>query len=507
MRARIALPVAGALLLAGCKVGPDYLRPSAPVPAVYKEAGVLWQVAAPADAVDRGAWWTIFRDPALDGFERQIDISNQTLKAADAAFHQAEAIVTQARAGFFPTETLSAAAQRSRGGGGGGSAAVAAAAAASGGGGGGHISNFFSLSEAASWVPDLWGKVWRTVEGDIATAEASAADVANARLTAQGALASDYVQLRVADELKRLLEASVKAFIESLRITRNQFRGGTVDQSAVAQAETQLNSTQAQLIAVGVTRAQLEHAIAVLIGKPPADFSIEPTTEVISIPAIPPELPSVLLERRPDIAASERQMASANEAIGVAETAFFPTLTLTGESGVQSSFLSTLFTAPSRVWSVGGSLAQTVFDAGLRHAQVEQERAVFDAAVANYRQTVLTGFQQVEDQLASQRILADQAKVQDAAVASAREAERIINNQYLAGTVAYTSVIVAEQTALANAETAVNIRQSRLVAAVALIQALGGDWNASQLPDKARIETDYPLNFLPGPPPDANPRF
>jgi NodT family efflux transporter outer membrane factor (OMF) lipoprotein len=372
---------------------------------------------------------------------------------------------------------------------------------------GGNISNFFAMNETASWTPDLWGKIRRTVEGDVASAQASAGDLASARLAAQGALASDYMQLRVADELKRLLETSVKAFTESLRITRNQYRGGTSDQSAVSQAEAQLESTRAQLIAVGVTRAQLEHAIAVLTGKPPAEVTIGPVDSVLAVPEIPADVPSALLERRPDIAAGERRVAAANAQIGVAEAALYPTITLTGTSGTQSSMLRHLLSEASRVWTVGSTLAETVFDAGSRQAQVLQARYVYDETVANYRQTVLSSFQQVEDELAAQRVLADQAKAQDAAVASAREAERIINNQYLAGTVAYTSVIVAQTTALADAETAVNIRQSRLVASVALIQALGGGWDASQIPSRDQIETDSPLNFNPAPPPDANPRW
>ncbi len=294
---------------------------------------------------------------------------------------------------------------------------------------------------------------------------------------------------------------------KSLRITQNQYRSGTADQSAVSQAQAQLESTRAQLVAVGVARAQLEHAIAVLIGKPPAGFSIPPTQQAIAIPAVPGELPAALLERRPDIAAAERRMAAANAQIGAAEAAFFPNITLSSQYGFAAAMIEKLLTAANRVWSFGGSLAETVFDAGLRQALVEQQRAVYDQTIADYRQTVLTGFQQVEDQLSALRILADQAKAQEAALAAAREAERIINNQYKAGTVAYTSVVVAETTALGDAETVVNIRQSRLVASVALIQALGGGWDASQLPGRDQIEGDMPLNFNPLPPADAAPRF
>src|SRR5216684_9249115 len=287
--------VATVVVLSACTVGPDYRQPSAPVPALYKEAG--WKVGEPLDAIDRGAWWSVYDDPVLDGLERQIDISNQNLQAAEAAFRQAEWIVAQARAGFFPTATVNASAQRSRGGG----AAGSGTTPVGGGGGGGRITNFFSTSTAASWTPDLWGRVRRTVESNVASAQASAGDLASARLSAQGTLTSDYLQLRVADELKRLLNAAASYYAESLRITRNQYHSGTADQSAVSQTEAQLESTQAQAIAVGVTRAQLEHAIAVLIGKPPAEFSILPTEAVIAVPAIPSEMPSALLERRPDI--------------------------------------------------------------------------------------------------------------------------------------------------------------------------------------------------------------
>ena len=475
------------LTASGCTVGPDYRRPPAPIPAAYKDAG--WEPARPADAIDRGAWWSVFRDPLLDGLERQIDVSNQNLKAAEAAFREAEAIVAQARAGYFPTATVNAEAQRSRSA------------------GSGHIANFFSVTEAASWVPDLWGKIRRTVEGNIASAQASAGDVASARLAAQGQLASDYVQLRIADELKRLLDAAVQAFGESLRIAQNQYNAGTAAASDVAQARTQLESTRAQAVAVGVLRAQLEHAIAVLIGKPPAELTIAPVAAVPPLPEIPAGLPSTLIERRPDIAAAERRMAATNAQIGVAEAAFFPTVTLSADAGTAAATLGKLLSASSRLWSFGSTLVQTIFDAGTRHAQVEQARAAFDAAVADYRQTVLSGFQQVEDELAALRILAQQAAAEDIAVASAREAERIIFNQYKAGTVAYTNVVVAQTAALSNAETALNVRQSRLLATVALIQALGGGWEAGQLPGTERIERDSPLNFSPLPPADAVPSF
>jgi NodT family efflux transporter outer membrane factor (OMF) lipoprotein len=496
-------PRAGAIVaaaaLSACTVGPDYLRPSAPVPASYKEARPQpgWKLGQPSDAINRGGWWAIYNDPVLDALERRIDISNQNLKAAAAALRQSEELVAEARSAFFPTGTLNFQAQRSRSS---GSASSGAGSSSFVVGNGGRIGSFFQQTVTGSWTPDLWGQIRRTVEVNVATAQASAADLASARLSAQGTLAGDYLQLRIADELKRLLDTSAKDYAESLRITQNQYRSGTTDQSAVSQAEAQLAATQAQSIATGVARAQFEHAIAVLIGVPPAALTIAPIDVVIQVPDIPPGVPSALLERRPDIAAAERTMASGNAEIGVEVAAFYPTITLSADVGTNAASLNKLFTETGEFWSLGGTVAETLLDAGLRNARVQQAIAVFDQDLANYRQSVLTAFQQVEDQLAALRIDADQAKVQDAAVAAAREAQRIINNQYLAGTVAYTSVIVAEQTALADAETALSIRQNRLVASASLVQALGGGWNAEELPSRGLIDNAAPLNFNPLPP-------
>jgi NodT family efflux transporter outer membrane factor (OMF) lipoprotein len=490
-----------AAVLSACAVGPDYVRPDAPVPAQYKEARARpqpgWKIGQPSDAINRGVWWAVYNDPVLDGLERRIDISNQNLKAAAAALLQAEWIVAEARAGYFPTGAVNFQAQRSRSG---GSASSGVGSSSFVVAGGGRIGSFFSDSVNASWTPDFWGQVRRMVEANVATAQASAADLANARLSAQGTLAGDYLQLRIADELKRLLDQSAADFAESLRITRNQYAAGTASQSDVSQAEAQLQSTQAQAIATGVTRAQFEHAIAVLIGVPPAELTIAPTDVVDAVPEVPAGLPSALLERRPDIAAAERIMASANAQIGVEVAAFYPTITLSADAGTSAASLNKLIGAAGEFWSFGANLVETVFDAGLRNARVQNAVAVFDQDLANYRQTILTAFQQVEDQLAALRILAEEQKVQDAAVASAREAVRVLNNQYLAGTVAYTSVIVAEQTALGDAETALTIRQNRLVASASLIQALGGGWNAAQLPSRGSVEDAAPLNFNPLPP-------
>lgn len=499
---RLGAAAAALLLVAGCEVGPDYHRPPAPVPAAYKEAAAAegWKVGQPQDAIDRGAWWRVYRDPLLDQLERQVAVSNQTLKADEAAFRQAEALVAEARAGLYPTLTLSGQAQRSRSGGGRGGGGVVGGGF--GGGGGGFISNSFSLTGDASWTPDIWGSVRRAVEASVANAQVSVGTLAAARLSAQGTLATAYMELRIADDLKQLLDESATAYAQALQITRNQYKAGTVAQSDVAQAQAQLEQTRAQAIAVGVSRAQFEHAVAVLIGKPPAEFSIAPMKEMIPIPSIPPGVPSALLERRPDIAVAERQMAAANAEIGVADAAFYPNVTLSADYGVASALLSKLFTAGSRVWAFGSTVGQTLFDAGLHQARLAAARATYDETVANYRQTVLSAFQQVEDELAALRILAQQSAAQGRALAAARQAERIIFNQYRAGTVAYTSVIVAQATALSDAVSVVNIRQTRLVDSVALIQALGGGWDAAQLPGAATIEGDEPLNFSPFPAPD-----
>jgi NodT family efflux transporter outer membrane factor (OMF) lipoprotein len=498
-RRSFAGALAAGAALSACTVGPDYHRPIAPVPAQYKEAQPPpgWKLGQPKDMVNRGAWWAIYDDPVLDRLERRIDIANQNLKAAAAALRQSEEIVAEARAGFFPTGTANFQAQRSRSG---GSASSGTGSSFVSSSSGSRIGSFFSDQVAASWTPDFWGQVRRQVEANVASAQASAADLASARLSAQGTLAGDYLQLRIADELKRLLDSSATAYAESLRITQNQYRSGTADQSAVSQAQAQLQATQAQAIATGVTRAQFEHAIAVLIGVPPADLSIAPTNYTLQIPQVPPGLPSALLERRPDIAAAERAMGSANAEIGVEVAAFYPTITLSADAGTAAANFLKLAGETGEFWSFGGTLAETVFDAGLRSARVQEAVAVFNEDLADYRQTVLTAFQQVEDELAALRILAQEATVQDTAVAAAREAVRVLNNQYLAGTVAYTSVIVAEQTALGDAETALTIREDRLVASASLIQALGGGWNTAQLPSGEAIENAAPLNFNPLPP-------
>jgi NodT family efflux transporter outer membrane factor (OMF) lipoprotein len=462
--------------LAACSVGPNYKRPTASVPASFKEIDG-WKPGQPQQAASGTAWWSVYNDPLLDDLEKQIDISNQTLKASEAAYRQASALLQEARAAFFPTVGVDASAVRS-GTAGGGTRGQAT------------FKSQFQTTGNLSWEIDVWGRIRRQVEASYASAQASAADLAAARLSAQSALATDYLELRINDELKRLLDATADADQKSLEITQNRYAQGTAAKSDVAQALAQVEGVRAQMINVGVQRAQLEHAIAVLIGKPPADFSIAPMPLDQGVPVVPPGVPSTLLERRPDIAAAERAAASANAQIGVAIAAYYPAITLSASYGLVSSAIQNLFRASNAVWSVGPQLAETAFDAGLRSAQVAAARASYDQTIANYRQTVLAAFQQVEDELAALRILERQAEVQDRAVKASEEAEALILNQYKAGTVAYTSVITAQTVSLGDKQTALSILQSRLVASVVLIEALGGGWTAANLPSHDQIRSD-----------------
>lgn len=450
------------LLLAACEVGPDYHKPPVETPPAYKELDG-WKQGTPQQAGSDTAWWSIYDDPVLDGLMRQIDISNQNLKASEAAYREALALTAQARSNLFPTISANASAQK-----------VSVAGTTS--------QSVISVAGGLSWELDIWGAIRRSIESASANAQASGADLAAARLSAQGSLATNYFELRVADELQDLLDAEVVAFEHSLKITQNKYDAGTAAKTDVAQAETQLEQTRAQAINVGVGRAQFEHAIAVLIGKPPAELTIAPVKFSMAPPPVPVGVPSELLERRPDIAAAERTMASANAQIGVAISSFYPTINLTGSYGFTGLALDGLFAASNAVWAVGPQLALTVFDAGNREAQVEQARATYDQNVALYRQTVLTAFQQVEDQLAALRILEQEAVVQDRAVAAALLAERLTLNQYEAGTVDYTTVITAQTNSLNNQQTALTVMQSRILANVSLVEALGGGWTTAQMP-------------------------
>jgi NodT family efflux transporter outer membrane factor (OMF) lipoprotein len=479
-RAALAAALAATLFLAACEVGPDYHRPSAPVPAAYKEAQG-WKPAEPQLAASRGPWWSVYNDTVLDGLEREVDVSNQTLKASEAAYRQAAALVREANAGLFPTVTSTASAQRAQSGGTSRSTTTGATIQP-------RVANSFALSGTGTWDLDLWGRIRRTIESDVANAQASAADLAAARLSAQASLATAYFNLRAADQLQRLLNDTVAAYQHTLDIVRNQYDVGVAARSDVASAETQLESTRALSINVGVQRALYEHAIAILVGKAPADFALPPTGLTETVPVMPTGLPSTLLERRPDIAVAERDMASANALIGVAQSAYFPDVSLSAAFGYASPVVGQLFSAANQLWSFGGAATETLFDAGARSAEVDAARAVYDQTVATYRQTVLAGFQQVEDELATLRILEQQAEVEGIAVKSAEEAVRLTLNEYKAGTIAYTTVIIAQAAALGDEQTALAIRQNRLVASVTLIEALGGGWEASQLPNRDQID-------------------
>jgi len=476
LRGRLAWAVCATCALFGCEVGPNYVRPPAETPAAYKEA-VPFKPAVPQDQEPRGNWWEVFKDPKLDALIVQVEINNQTVKAAEARVREARALTQQARAALFPLVSANASATRSGSRSGNASVDSAGNVVVQRGG----VGNNYNVSLDVSWEIDLWGRIRRTIEAGEATAQASVADLESAKLLAQAQLAEDYFLLRVQDAQIRLLNDTVAAYQLSLKLTNNQYAVGVAARADVAQAETQLKSTQAQAIDAEVQRAQLEHAIAVLIGKAPADFSIASEIVPSEFPAIPTGLPSELLERRPDIAGAERRTAAANAQIGVAQAAFFPSLTLSATGGFQSSVLSQLFSLPSRYWSLGADLAQTIFDAGLRRAQTDQAIATYDEKVANYRQTVLGGFQEVEDNLAALRILQQEAAVQDEAVKAARESLAITLNQYRAGTANYLAVVVVQAVALSNERTALGILGRRLTASVALIQALGGGWNAASL--------------------------
>jgi NodT family efflux transporter outer membrane factor (OMF) lipoprotein len=462
----VALPAA-ALALAACTAGPDYVRPKVDAPAAFKEAGE-WQAAQPRDGAARGKWWEIYGDTQLNALIEQLAVSNQSLLAAQAQYRAASALVEAARASWFPTVSASASATRSRP-----SATTGPVAGAST-----STRTLYSLPVNASWEADLWGRIDRTVESSRAAAQASAADLENVRLSLQAQLAQNYFQLRALDAQRQLLDSTVEAYAKSLEMTRNRYAAGVVSRADVAQAETQLKSTQAQAIDIGVQRAQLEHAIAVLLGKPPAELTLAAAPLSAAPPVIPPGLPAQLLERRPDIAAAERRMAAANAQIGVARAAYFPTVTLSASYGLQSASRSDWLTAPSRFWSLGPALAETLFDGGRRAALGDEAVANYDASVANYRASVIAAFREVEDNLAALRLLEQEAAVQDDAVRAAEQALELTLNQYRAGTVAFLQVVVAQTAALANRRAAADILGRRAAASVLLVKALGGGWAA-----------------------------
>jgi NodT family efflux transporter outer membrane factor (OMF) lipoprotein len=462
-----ALCAAGLILAAGCSVGPDYKRPEIAVPAAFKEdAG--WKVAAPDDGAKRGPWWEVFNDPVLNQLETQVETSNQTVQEAIANYDEARQIVRSDRTGYLPTVSAAGSVQRSR------EPQFLGST---------QPSTQYTAELEASWVPDIWGKLRRTVEADVATAQASAADLALARLSMQATLAQDYIGLRTSDDRIRLLEGAVEAYKRTLKITNNKYAVGVSARSDIITAQTQLDSTRAQLIDAGITRAQFEHAIAVLVGKAPSDITIARTATMgLTLPTVPPQLASTLLERRPDIAAAERQAIAANAKIGVQAAAYYPSLSVSGDAGYEGSPLGSLISAPFKFWTLGAQAADTILDWGQRHDLVQSARAAYESSAANYRQTVLTALQQVEDNLAGLRILRDESVVQNAAVTEAAQASQIALNEYNAGTVDFTTVVNAQVTELTNRETALGIVQSQLTSSVALIQALGGGWSQSDLP-------------------------
>ncbi len=464
-------------LLAACAVGPDYHRPEIAVPGDFKEMRD-WKPAEPRDDAPRGPWWEAYGDPELNSLVAQVEVSNQNIRAADARYRQAVGLLRETRAGYFPTVTGSFSASRAQG-----TTGTSASASSNAIVAGTPIRNADRLAFGVDWEADVWGRISRSVESNAAGAQASAADLQSALLSAQATLAQTYLQLRVNDAQRRLLDETVTAYMDSLQITRNRYAAGVAGRIDVAQAETQLKSTQAQAIDLGVQRAQLEHAIALLIGKAPADFALAPNYTLPQLPPIPLALPSTLLERRPDVAAAERRAAAANAQIGVAQAAFFPALTLSATGGYQSTSLSQLLTLPNRFWSLGPALALTLFDAGARSARKDEAIAAYDASVATYRQAVLTAFQDVEDNLVALRVLGDEATVQSEAALSAAESLRLTQNQYKAGTVSYLNVVIVQAASLAAERTSLDISGRRLVASAGLLKALGGDWSTAQIPD------------------------
>jgi NodT family efflux transporter outer membrane factor (OMF) lipoprotein len=459
------------LLCAGCMVGPDYSKPSVPMTATYKE-DQGWKLAQPRDDIPRDKWWEIFGDPQLNALEEQVSQANQNVKVAEAHFRQARALIGFARAGLFPTVSAGFSASSLRD-----STNRPFVTSANG-----ASTGDFLLTGDISYEIDLWGRIRRSVTAAREEAQATAGDLESARLSIQAELAVDYLELRSADAQQRLLNDTVQAFKEALQLTINRFEGGAAPKSDVAQAQTQLETTQVQATDIAVQRAQLEHAIAVLIGKPPAEFSLQPAPLDLQPPDIPAGLPSELLERRPDIAAAERRVAEANEQIGIAKAAYFPTVTLNALLGFESSSIRNLGGWQSFLWAVGSSLAQTIFDGGRRRATSEAALANYDATVASYRQATLDAFQQVEDNLAALRILEQETQQQERAVVSARESLQLFTNRYKGGVDNYLQVITAQTVALSNERNQVDIMRRRMDASVLLVKALGGGWNVADLP-------------------------
>lgn len=477
---RIAVTLAP-FLLSGCMVGPKYTRPSVPTaptfkeatPDAYKEQDGPWHTAQPADALNKGDWWLVFNDSLLNTLEPQIQTANQTLRQADANLQAARAQIRINRAQLYPTVGVApfAGAERL-------SANRPYFNQAEANNGEGD----FLLPAELSWELDLFGRIRRTVNIAREETAASAADLANVRLSLQAELATDYFELRAADAQSRLLNQTVAQYRDAVRVTNNRFTGGVSPKSDLTQAQTQLHAAEVLASDVAVARAQFEHAIAVLVGQPPANFSLPAAPLDTTPPRIPPGLPSELLERRPDIAAAERRTAEANQRIGIARAAFFPTLSLSGGVGLEGTSAANVFDSSSFIYSLGPTLAQTFFDAGRRRAIQEQTYDQYNAVTANYRQTALTAYQQVEDSLAALRILSAEAQQQHDAVLAARESERIFNNRYVGGVDTYLQVITAQTAALNNERNEIDILRRRMDSSVVLIKALGGGWTTAQLP-------------------------
>jgi NodT family efflux transporter outer membrane factor (OMF) lipoprotein len=470
----LVLLAAALLSSTACMVGPNYKRPAAPVPPAYKEQAPPdykeangWKPAQPGDSLLKGKWWEIYNDPALNALEEQVALNNQNVLQAEANYRFAAAATRVAHAALFPTASA-------------GPSVTAAS---------GATRSLYNLPASATWAPDLWGSARRNVTAASATAQASAATLENARLLYQSLLAEDYFMLHGLDSQADLLNRTLQSYGEYLTLTKNRFAGGVASDLDVAQAESQVYDTQSQLEDLGVQRTQLEHAIAVLTGRAPAELTIPLLVLTTPPPPVPIDVPSRLLERRPDIAAAEREMAAANEQIGIAKAAFYPSLTISGTLGLQNTAIASWFTWPSRFFSVGPSFSELLFDAGRRRAVLAETQATFDGTIAAYRQTVLTAFQQVEDNLSALRIMQQEAGTVDKAVASSERALAISTAQYKAGTTSYLTVITEQATALGAERTAVELLARRLTASVLLVQALGGGWDASQLPTTKDVQT------------------
>ena len=457
-------PVLLALLLSGCAVGPDYHRPTVNVPTQYKEAKG-WREATPQDAQSKGEWWAVYHDATLSGLLGQVSISNQNVAQYEAQYRQAKALVSASRSDLFPSATYTGSSTRS------GSAGSSTTGART-------TSNSQSLEASASWELDIWGKLRRTLEENKASAQASAAELANITLSAQSELAQDYFQLRIMDQQIALYQQSVDAYQRYLTVINNKYQAGSESRATLAQAQMQLETARASALDITWQRAQAEHAIALLIGKTPAEFTLPAAELKATLPAIPHAVPSSLLQRRPDIAYAERNVAAANAAVGVAIAGYYPDLTLSATGGFTSSALHNLISLPNRVWSLGPSLSGTLLDFGATSSKVDQARAAYDADVASYRQAVLTGFQEVEDYLVELNTLQAEMLAQQHATAAAQDSARVTRNQYEAGMIDYLDVATTENSSLSQQQSLLSLQSTQWVASVQLIAALGGGWQA-----------------------------